>query len=395
MELTRTKERATTGRQAPDAVVPRSRRRRLPRHVRDPQGYGALRLTERDCRLMEHLHDYRHLLIDHLQVLLDPGRHGRWRELSEEERGRALIVAEGELLKKEPGAKRWEAEAQRREVSSRAFRRFTSGIDRKIYDRAAGLFHHGYIARFDPRDQLMEFRRGGSQKDILALDRRGAEVLCERRGAERGTRLRLADLPWDRDYLSRTQDLMLHELSLSNARVVFERGASLTPGLTLSEWDQTNCWGEVSLREGKAFKLCADAYAEVRQNDKVGNLWIEIDNHTEESKVIAGKYHAYWHFLQSEAYRENYEDPHSVRVLFIVTDKARYGIARRDEYRLRSMMEQLEAMRQPNDPKGAFAGKAAFWFACEHDFDVVEPERVFSAKIWRSINRPDERRSLL
>jgi hypothetical protein len=394
MELARTKESAMTVRQTPGAMAPRSRRRRLSRYVRDPRGYGALRLTERDCRLLELLHDYRHLVVDHLQVLLDPGRHVRWRDLAEEERSRALVTAEAELLNQEPGAARWEAEARRREVVAQAFRRFTAGIDRKIYDRAAGLFHHGFIARFDPRDQLMEFRRG-SQKDVLALDRRGAEVLCERRSAERVTRVTLGDLPWDRDYLSRTQDLMLHELSLSNARVIFEQGARLTPGLTLSEWDQTNCWGEVSLQDGRAFRLCADAYAQMRQNDRVGNLWIEVDNHTEDSKVITGKYHAYWHFLQSEAYRANYDAPHSVRVLFIVTDKARYGIARRDEDRLRSMMHQLAAMREPNDPKGAFAGKAAFWFACEHDFDVVEPERILTAKIWRTINRAGERRSLL
>src|SRR6185295_4016297 len=134
MELTRTKENATTVRQAPDGA-PRTRRRKLPRHVRDPNGFGTLRLTERDCRLLELLHDYRHLVIDQAQVLLDPGRYGRWRELSNEEREQALLVAEADILKQEPGATRWEAEARRRVVLARAFRRFTAGIDRKIYSR--------------------------------------------------------------------------------------------------------------------------------------------------------------------------------------------------------------------------------------------------------------------
>ena len=394
MERVRTKEAPNdpAGLQA-SGSVPRTRRRRLPRHVRDPQGFGTFRLTERDCRALELLHDYRHLVIDHLQILLDPGRYRRWRELPAEERERAIAAAEEQLLERDPRSEGWDPERKRREAGMRAFRRFTAGIDRKIYDRAAGLFHHGYVARFDPRDQLMEFRRG-SQKDILALDRRGAEVLCARRSAERGSRVRLSDLPWDRDSLTRTQDTMLHELSLSNARVVFEQGANLIPGVTLSEWDQVNCWGEVTCASDKTFKLYADAYAEVRQNGRVGNLWFEIDNHSEESKVVGGKYHAYWHFLQSRAYLENYDDPHSVRVLFIVTNKARYGIARSDEDRVRFMLDQLKGMQPPNDPK-TFAGKAAFWFACERDFDLVEPERVLTAPIWRSINRPEERRCLI
>jgi hypothetical protein len=393
MELTKAKK-PTAVDQASDTARPGGRRRRLARHVRDPDGFGPFRLTDRDCLALALLQEYRHLVIDHLQVLLDPGRYRRWREQPVEELEQALAETEAKLLEQEPEAGRWDPETRRREVVGRAFRRFTSGVDRKIYERAAGLFHHGYVARFDPRDQLMEFRRG-SQKDILALDRRGAEVLCARRSAEHGRRVRLDDLPWDRDHLTRTQDTMLHEMSLSNVRVVFEQGAALIPGVTLSEWDQSNCWGEVTFANEKAFKLCADAYAEVSKDNRVGNLWIEIDNHSEESKVIAGKYHAYWHFLQSQAYRENYEDPHSVRVLFVVTDKARYGIARSDQDRLETMLEQLEGMRPPNDPKGAFAGKAAFWFACERDFDLVEPERIFTARIWRSMNRPHERRSLL
>lgn len=394
METTRTKTGATNLRQREGPAPSRGRRPRLPRHVRDPERFGPFRLTERDCRALELLHDYRHLTVDHLQVLLDPDRFDRWRELPEEVRARALGAAEGKLLDKEPDAARWSDEARTRQAEAMAFRRFTAGVDRKIYDRAAGLFHHGYVARFDPRDRLMEFRRG-SQKDILALDRRGAEVLCARRGAATGSRVKLADLPWDRDYLARTQDTMLHELALSNVRVVFEQGARLVPGITLSEWDQTDCWGEVTLTNGKSFKLCADAYAEVRSAGRVGNVFIEIDNHTEESSVIAGKFHAYWHYLQSDAYREGHEDPHSVRVLFVVTDKARYGIARSEQERLASMIQQLDAMRPPNDPTGAFAGKAAFWFASERDLDLVAPERVFTAPIWRTMARPDRGRSLL
>jgi hypothetical protein len=58
------------------------------------------------------------------------------------------------------------------------------------------------------------------------------------------------------------------------------------------------------------------------------------------------------------------------------------------------MMDQLEGMRPPRNAEG-FAGKTAFWFARERDLDLIEPERILVAPIWRTLNRGREPRSLL
>lgn len=324
------------------ATMSRTKRNRLHKYRRDPEGFGRLQLTQRDKEILALIHDYRHLQVDHIQKLIP-------------------------------------------------------GNDRKIAYRLQGLYHHGFVQRLIPPSRMrMEF---GSPKVVYTLDTRGARLLeIERSGIEeRG--VAVAPIKW-RKAQTRTEFFVEHQIEISTFRATVHLALKESVLLHLLEWRQgaelqasfryRTAGSDQILRAG----IKPDAYFAVQENGQRRNFFLEIDRGTEEHARLREKFQTYYNYLRSNVYRERYHDknPDDLRVL-VVTTPASTRTANEAVLRTRldRMAESLTAIR------GRF-GLAQFWFSTFDAYSLAEPASILKP-IWRIVRvrdgvRTSESRSL-
>ncbi len=312
---------------------------RLRKFIRQPERhverYGAFHLTGRDLDVLELVFRYRHVTADHIRAL-------------------------------------------------------TPGSDQRLGRRLAGLFHHGYLARYAPLDRMRFELNAGSPVMAYGLDTKGWRTL-EQEGRvpanvhAEGENTEASDvMTWRKAYTRRTAYFLKHHLGISNFRCVLELALRDEPnGLLLEEWDQSaGIRGEVTLADKSILRVNPDAFFAIRDGEGgLRNYFLEFDAGSEEQRRREAKLLAYWMVLQGKAYREAHEDHQRVAVLFVTTGQKR----------MENMMETLARMQKPNNPP--YGGKGWFRFCLETDYQLAEPGSILSP-IWQTVMRREDKISL-
>lgn len=314
------------------------RNSRLRKFIRQPdrhaERYGTFRLTARDLDVLELVFRYRHLSADHVRAL-------------------------------------------------------TPGSGQQLGRRLAGLFHHGYLARYAPLDRMRFELNAGSPVMAYGLDTRGWRTLQQHGRVQAEDEADGLESPtWRKEYTRRMGQFLEHHLGISNFRCVLELALrdGGGRGLSLLDWNQTTAIrGEVTLRdkERTVYRVNPDAYFSIRDSSGgIRNYFLEFDSGSEEQRRIEAKLRAYWWWLQAPAYHEAHDDPQRVAVLFVTTGQKR----------MENMMDTLARMEKPNNP--SFGGKGWFRFCREDEYALTSPVSLL-APIWQTVTTQEARQSLV
>lgn len=308
----------------------RRKQKRLPKYRRAPDKFGVLQMTPRDVEILELVHDYRHVWIDHIQALVP-------------------------------------------------------GDPRQLALRVQGMYHHGYLEREVPPSKMR--KELGSQKMVCSLALRGVKFLAEHHGVT------LQKLGWDRKQNRITEWFVEHQVEISNFHATLALAIDQDPDLELVEWSQSlKHRGSVTVqyKPGRpeydvTYKVAPDAYFAVEDRGRRSNFFLEMDR----GKMLYGrlfeKFEKYWWYLPrgekddvESPYFERYENPKDVRVL-VVTEPWRS--TRPDLVpRVDRMLAEL-AKLEPRKHKGLHK----FWFTTMDQYSLGDPQTVF-APIWRTLS---------
>ena len=315
---------------------------RLRKFIRQPDRhagrYGEFQLTSRDLDVLELAFRYRHVTADHVRAL-------------------------------------------------------TPGSNQQLGRRLAGLFHHGYVARYAPLDRMRFELNAGSPVMAYGLDTKGWRTLQQHgRVSEENVEDGSEPQTWRKEYTRRMGQFLQHHLAISDFHTCLELACRQTSELELGEWRQDadvqgKCTWTVTGGKKETFRVAPDAYAKVWEAGVSRNLFLELDRGTEESKRIFEKLERYAWYLNHPNYEKQYGDqPKAIRVLVVTTT----------EKRMNGMMEVLGKLAAGLDWRGQRYrdvpefSPGRFWFTTADRYRLEEPEQVLGP-IWATIKHREER----
>lgn len=242
------------------------------------------------------------------------------------------------------------------------------GSERKILERLQKLFHHGYVDRMmDRKIQL----RAGSERMVYALTKKAAELLVSELGIE------VSKVNWASKNRSATERHIKHTLMVGKFRTAVRLAVASREGVSLLFWKESRGTGQnidpelldkvvVSLGDGRQErrKIVPDGFLCLEDPEYQHYLYLEADRSTMTNERFLMKLRAYWAWWKQGGSRKKHGVEH-FRVLTITPSRER-----RDNLRKTA----IEASPGKN-------GSGMFWFACEKDYNVQEPETVLG-DIW-------------
>lgn len=310
---------------------------RLTRYRRNPDGFGSLVLTERDLEVLEVVHRYRYVEVDHIQALV-------------------------------------------------------SGSDRKLARRVQGLFHHGYLVRLLP---LSKFRlEKGSPKTVYTLDTKGANLLeKERERLAKALGVAVAPITWRKAHTRRTEFFVEHQVEIATFHATLEIALRGREDLSLLEWRQdSGLQASFRYRAADTGQVARagvkpDAYFAVEERGQRRNFFLEIDRGTEEHRRLREKFQNYYNYLRSGIYQERFagKRPEDIRVLVVTTPATVKTVTKDDptpKSRFDRMIHTLTTIR------GKRHGLAQFWFSTLDSYSLIAPQAILGP-IWKLVRLRD------
>jgi len=282
---------------------------KAPRYKRQPEALGGIRISDRDAEIIKLVHDYRFMDSSQIQALVD-------------------------------------------------------GSDQVILRRLQKLFHHGYLDR--PVSQII-FSNPlmGHKNMVYGLGDRGADLLAERFGIDRG------NIIWKEKNNEVSQQYIQHTLMISNFRACLTLALRNTQDKKLVFWQREN---PQELRDyiivtdsgnkQKRLSIVPDGYFCIEDKDGRMYFFLEADRSTMTNARFLSKMRAYnlWHNRKGD---EKKFGIHSFRVLTIAKTRKR----------MENLCKASEGAYNRRD-QGYM-----FWFTCVENYNLNNPERILE-NIW-------------
>ena len=280
--------------------------RRSPRYTRDPKSIGGIVIQPRDEEIIDLVWRYRFLNSEQIQALV-------------------------------------------------------SGSDQTILRRLQKLYHHGYLDR--PISQIV-FSNPlfGLKKMVYGLGDRGADLLAERYGIDRGK------ISWHEKNREVGERYIQHTLMVSDFRACLTLALRDKPEIRL-QW--LNDGGkeikqEVHFIEGgrnRRLPVVPDGFFQIEDSGGKMYFFLEADRSTMTNARFLNKMRAYWLWWRQGGQRELGIE--NFRVLTITKNKER--------------MRNLVEVTKGADDSGR--GSYMFWFSCIDNYHLSQPESILEG-IW-------------
>jgi len=283
--------------------------KRAPKFKRRPEEVGGLRLQERDVRIIRLLHDFRFINSDQIKALVN-------------------------------------------------------GSERGILTRLQKLFHHGFLDR--PLSQIV-YPLIGAQKMVYALGDKGADLLAEKFGIDRGK------IKWNEKNKEAKDRHIQHTLMISHFRICLELALNNLPGTNLLFWEKENpkeLKDYVYIRDlqGREFRapIVPDGFFGIQDQKSKMYFFIEADQSTMTNARFLKKMKAYWNWWKQGKHTKRFGIK-AFRVLTITKTEKR--------------KENLREITKKADDRQR--GSLMFWFTSERNYSLQKPESILDA-IWQS-----------
>jgi len=283
--------------------------KRTPKFKRRPEEVGGLKLQGRDIRIIRLLHDFRFINSDQIKALVD-------------------------------------------------------GSERGVLRRLQKLFHHGFLDR--PLSQIV-YPLTGAQKMIYALGDKGADLLAEKYGIDRGK------IKWNEKNKEAKDRHIQHTLMISDFRICLELALNNLPGTNLLFWEKENLkelkdYVYIRDLQGREFRapIVPDGFFGIQdQKDKM-YFFIEADQSTMTNARFFKKMKAYWHWWKQGKHTKRFGIK-AFRVLTITKTEKR-------KQNLREITKKADDRQK---------GSLMFWFTSEKNYSLQKPETILEP-IWQT-----------
>jgi len=283
--------------------------KRAPKFKRRPEEVGGLRLQERDIEIVRLVQDYRFLNSDQIKALID-------------------------------------------------------GSEQKILRRLQKLFHHGFLDR--PLSQIA-YPLMGTQKMVYALGDKGADLLAEKFGIDRGK------IKWNEKNKEVKDRHIQHTLMISNFRICLELALKNLPGTNLLFWEKESpkeLKDYVYIRDLQGREIRApivpDGFFGIEDPKGKAYFFLEADQSTMTNARILKKMKAYWNWWKQGRHTEKFGIK-AFRVLTITKTEKR--------------KENLRGITKKADDRQR--GSLMFWFTSEKKYSLQKPESILES-IWQT-----------
>ncbi|MBA7491803.1 hypothetical protein ES702_02351 [subsurface metagenome] len=283
--------------------------KRAPKFKRKPEEAGGLRFQERDTKIVSLVHDFRFLNSDQIKILVD-------------------------------------------------------GSEQGISRRLQKLFHHGFLDR--PPSQI-NYLLTGTQKMVYALGNKGADLLAEKFGVDRGK------IKWNEKNREAKDRHIQHTLMISNFRVCLERALDTLPDTHLLFWQKENRkelkdYAYIKDSQGREWKIAIVPDGFFGIEDPKGKMYffLEADRSTMTNARFLRKTRAYWTWWKQRRHTKRFGIK-AFRVLTITKTKQR--------------KENLRKITKGADDSQR--GSLMFWFTSEGNYNIQKPEGILEP-IWQT-----------
>jgi len=283
--------------------------KRAPKFKRRPEEVGGLRLQERDIEIVRLVQDFRFLNSDQIKAL-------------------------------------------------------ANGSEQKILRRLQKLFHHGFLDR--PLSQIA-YPLMGTQKMVYALGDKGADLLAEKFGIDRGK------IKWNEKNKEVKDRHIQHTLMISNFRICLELALKNLPGTNLLFWEKESpkeLKDYVYIRDLQGREIRApivpDGFFGIEDPKGKAYFFLEADQSTMTNARILKKMIAYWNWWKRGRHTEKFGIK-AFRVLTITRTEKR--------------KENLRGITKKADDRQR--GSLMFWFTSERNYSLQKPESILEP-IWQT-----------
>jgi len=222
-------------------------------------------------------------------------------------------------------------------------------------ERLKRLYHHGFLQR---RWLPVEYGQGMSQA-LYLLDARGADLLAQRLGLDRG------EIHWRATHNIVSSPFLNHMLMINDVRIAVALAAE-SAGYRIERWltqeELSASPDHVHLSEANGSHRVAiipDSYFCLRMDNRRAHFLIEADRATVSNRRWAQRVSAYLEYVRSGQYTHRY-GAHSLRVLTVTTG-----------------LKRLTNLKRTTERAG---GGPLFWFAT---LSEVTADAVLHRPIWR------------
>lgn len=287
---------------------------RAPKFKRQPQHIGGLKLQERDVKIVKLVHDYRFIDSDQIRALIE-------------------------------------------------------GSEQGILRRLKKLFHHSFLDR--PLSQFV-YPLSGTPKMVYALGNRGADLLAESFGIDRGK------IRWNEKNKGVRDRHIRHTLMISDFRICLDKALGTLPDTSLLFWQKENRkelkdYAHVRSSHGRQRKIAIipDAFFGVEdvKPKPVKYFFLEADQGTMTNARFLNKMKAYWTWNKKEKGHTRKFGIEAFRVLTITRTEQR--------------KENLRNTSIKADDRET--GSLMFWFASEENYNIQKPDTILGS-IWQTPN---------
>ena len=286
-------------------------KKRAPRFKRMPKAVGGLRIQERDIEIIRLVYEYRFLDSEQIHALV-------------------------------------------------------GGSRQVILRRLKKLYHHGYLDR--PISQITFSNPFfGPQKMVYALGDKGADLLAEVYGIDRG------GIIWSEKNREVRERYIQHTLMISNFRACLSLALRDLPDVRLLFWVRENpqelkdyvSFTDESGRH-RRLPIVPDGFFGIEDPQGRMFFFLEADRSTMTNARFLRKLRAYWLWWKQGGHRRRF-GIESFRVLTITRTERR--------------KENLRRVAKKADDRQI--GSLMFWFTSEERYDIRDP-RTILGEIWQT-----------
>lgn len=283
---------------------------RAAKFKRQPNEVGGVRIQERDLGIIKLVSDYRFLNSDQIKALIEGSSQGILRRLQK-------------------------------------------------------LFHHGFLDR--PLSQI-GYPLAGTQKMVYALGDRGANILAEVFGIDRGK------IKWREKNIEVRDRHIQHTLMISNFRVCLKKALDELSGRDLLFFQKENVKNlkdyvyVKDFKKGKIIRLTIvpDGFLGIQDQKSKMYFFLEADQSTMTNIRFLKKMEAYWNWWKQGRHTRKFGIK-AFRVLTIAKTEKR--------------KENLRKITQKADDQQT--GSLMFWFTSEENYHINRPESILGP-IWQT-----------
>lgn len=286
--------------------------KRAPKFKRKPEQLGGVRLQERDIAIIRLVQDYRFLNSDQIKLL-------------------------------------------------------TNGSGRGISRRLQKLFHHGFLDR--PRSQLT-LALAGTPKMVYALADRGADLLAETSGVDRGK------IKWGEKNRDVKDRHINHTLMISDFRTCLGLALKNSAHVDLLFWRNESreqltdrVYVRDSLGRRREIPIAPDGFFGMKDTKLKPHIYffLEADQSTMVNRRFLDKMRAYWRWYREGGHTKKFGIKKGFRVLTITKTEQR--------------KENLREITKSADD--AQTGSFMFWFTSQQKYSIQKPETILGP-IWQT-----------